>query len=93
MLTGGHISANAVPEEIKQRFYWSGYHQDIKDYVNECHCNYAKRIPDRKAGKMVTFDTKEINDMVAIDHIEALIPAPQCYNYMTTYYDKFSGYK
>ena len=92
MLTGGHMSANAMAEEIKQRFYWSGYHQHIKDYVNECQCKFAKRIPDRKVGKMITFEAKEINDTVAIDHIGPLVAAPQGYKYITTYYDKFSGY-
>ena len=76
MLTGGHSSANAMAEEIKRRFYWSGYHQDIKDYVDECHCKFAKRIPDRKVGKMVTFEAKEINETVAIDHIGPIVPAP-----------------
>ena len=92
MLTGGHNSANAMAEEIKRRFYWSGYHQDIKDYVDECHCKFAKRIPDRKVGKMVTFEAKEINETVAIDHIGPIVPAPKGYRYITTYYDKFSGY-
>ena len=92
MLTGGHKGANAMVEEIKKKFYWSGYHQDIKDYVDECHCKFAKRIPDRKVGKMILFEAKEINEIVAIDHIGPIIPAPQGYRYITTYYDKFSGY-
>ena len=81
-----------MAEEIKRRFYWSGYHQDIKDYVDECHCNFAKRIPDRKVGKMITFEAKEINETVAIDHIGPITPAPRGYKYITTYYDKFNGY-
>ena len=69
VLTGGHMSANVKAEEIKQRFCWSGHHQDGKNYVNECHCKCAKRILDQKVGKMVTIEAKEINDIVPTDHI------------------------
>ena len=51
MLTGGHSSANAMVEEIKKRFYWYGYDQDIRNYVKECTCRFAKKLPDRKMGK------------------------------------------
>ena len=92
MLVGGHMSANAMIEEIKERFYWSGFCDHIKEYVDECQCTLAKRIPDRKVGKMVTFEAKEINEVVAIDHVGTLPRAPGGYRYITTYYDKFSGY-
>ena len=79
------MNANAVFEEIKQRFYWSGCHQDMKDHVIECHCKHANRIPGQKVGKTVTFKAKETNDVVA------LMPAPQGQKYVTTCNDKFSG--
>ena len=40
----------------------------------------------------MSFEAKVINDVVAIDQIGALIPAPQGYKYITTPYDKFSGF-
>ena len=56
MLTGGHPRANA----IEQRFHWSECHQDVKDYANECHCKRTKRSPERKVGKMLTFEAKRM---------------------------------
>ena len=41
---------------------------------------------------MVTFKAKEINDMVAIAHIGALIPAPESYKCITTHHEKFSDH-
>ena len=45
--------------------------------MNDCHCKCATRNSDEKVGKMVTFEATETIEMVAIDHIGALIPVPQ----------------
>ena len=94
ILTGGHGGKDAMANEISKRFYWPGWNEDIKEHVNQCHsCSFGKAIPDRKQGKMVLFPAKCINDIVAIDHCGPYKQSiDNSYRYITTYYDRFSGY-
>ena len=93
LLSGIHANAYAMEQEIKQRFYWSGFSQDIRDYVKCCNtCSLAKDIPDNKVGELQLFPAKHVNDIVAIDHIGVLPEVNDGYKYITTYYDRFSGY-
>ena len=93
LLTGIHSNSYAMEQEIKERFYWSGFSQDIKDYVNCCEpCSMAKDVPDNKMGELQLFPAKYVNDIVAIDHIGVLPEVNGGYKYITTYYDRFSGY-
>ena len=91
-LTGGHGGVKAMISEITPRWYWRGYDQDVKECVARCPCQYAKDEPDRKAGEFIVFPAKYPNDSLAIDHIGPL-PVSNGKRYITTYYDRFSGYK
>ncbi len=95
MIDGGHANAKSIEHEIRKRFYWCGMQDEIRDYVQTCNsCQYVKKIPNRKLGKMKLFPAKRRNHMVSIDHTG---PLPDCelgkgYRYITSYYDRFSGY-
>ena len=91
-LYGGHMGASSMIAEIKQTFYWKGYDQDIKDFCKQCNCQFAKGIPDRKMGFLQLFPATKINDMVCIDHIGPMPTTIDGKKYITTYYDRYSGY-
>ena len=93
LLYGLHGSYKALVEEIKKRFYWSGYDEEIKEYVGNCvTCQRSKRYPNKKQGLAKLFNAKYPNHMVAIDHTGPLPTTAEGYRYITTYYDRYSGY-
>ena len=94
LLNGGHGNAQAMEAELLKRFYWSGIQRDCREYITCCAvCKFGKNIPNRNIGTMSLFPPKSINDIVAIDHAGPLpIIGDAKYRYITTYYDRFSGY-
>ena len=93
LLYGQHNNYNALVEEVKKRFYWSGYDEEIKEYVKQCKtCQLSKRYPNKKQGLAKLFNAKYPNHMVAIDHTGPLPTTAKGYRYITTYYDRYSGY-
>ena len=91
-LSGGHVGHNTMIEEIKKAYYWPGYADYIREYVKCCTCQWAKDLPNRKLGEMINFEPEWINDMVCIDHIGPLLETDSGNKYITTYYDRYSGY-
>ena len=92
---GGHgAGINSVIAQIQSKWYWPGYENDIREFIRTCaHCQHGKGIPNRNLGLQSQFNAKEINEWVCIDHVG---PLPETtdgkYKYVTTYYDRFSGY-
>ena len=92
-LYGGHQGTNALIHEVRQRFYWRGYDKDIREFAKCCHeCQKAKGIPNRKLGYFQAFDATRINEIVCIDHVGVLPITNDGFRYVTTYYDRYSGY-
>ena len=92
LMYGGHKNANAIIKKIQNRWYWRGYDQEIRDYVNTCLCQKVHRVPRKNMGKLQLFRASQPNEMVAIDH-KGPLPASRDRNrYITTYYDRFTGF-
>ena len=89
---GGHGGKDALCAEIRRHYYWPNYELDVKDFIKRCDCRYAKDIPRLQRGELKLFTPKRVNECVAIDHIGTLPITPDGYRYITTYYDRFSGF-
>ena len=92
LLTGGHKGSTACIEEIKQTFYWYGYQRDVKEFVATCTCQMARDLPLKRVSELHLFPAKYINEWVAIDHAGPLPVTPSGNRYITTYYDRYSGF-
>ena len=42
---GGHLGEDKTLEKVKERFYWPGYHNDVKNWVNTCSDCAARKTP------------------------------------------------
>ena len=93
LMYGAHCDANSMIANIKTKFYWPGYDDDVRMYVKECPaCQKAKGYPDNKVGHIKLFNPKYPNESVAIDHVGILPETADGARYITTYYDRYSGY-
>jgi hypothetical protein len=94
LLSGMHSNKESMKKEIMEHYYWPYYSEDIDNYCKRCQsCQFGKKAPNRKVGYMELFPAQDINDIVAIDHKGPILPATkEGYQYITTYYDRFSGY-
>ena len=93
LLFGCHSDANSMINKLKTKFYWNGYDKDIREYVSSCEtCQRAKSYPNNRLGKLKLFNAKYPNEMVAIDHVGILPETIDGARYITTYYDRYSGY-
>ena len=90
-LSGGHGGLDPLLKEIQKNFYWRGFTKDCKEFIERCKCQLAKNIPSRRMGAMKLFPAKFPNDSVAVDHI-GMLQESGGYRYITTYYDRFSGF-
>ena len=93
LMYGAHCDANSLVTNVKTKFYWPGYDEDIKKYVRECEvCQKAKGYPNNKLGHIKLFNATYPNESVAIDHVGILPETMDGARYITTYYDRYSGY-
>ena len=46
---GGHLGQDKTLGKVKERFYWPGYHNDVKDWVNTCQACAARKTPTPKS--------------------------------------------
>ena len=46
---GGHLGQDKTLGKVKERFYWPGYHNDVKDWVNTCQACTARKTPTPKS--------------------------------------------
>ncbi len=92
MLTGGHMGITAMEAEIRQKWYWEGFQSDIKEFVSCCQCQFAKDRPPKRNEPLHLFPARYVNEMVAIDHAGPLPESPNGNRYITTFYDRYSGY-
>ena len=46
---GGHLGQDKTLGKVKERFYWPGYHNDVKDWVNTCQACAARKTPMPKS--------------------------------------------
>ena len=93
LMYGAHSDANSMIANVKTKFYWPGYDEEIRTYVRQCPvCQKAKGYPNNKLGHMKFFNATYPNESVAIDHVGILPETMDGARYITTYYDRYSGY-
>ena len=93
LMFGAHSNANAIISNIKTKFYWPGYDEDVRRYVSSCEvCQRSKGYPDNRLGHIKLFNPTYPNESVAIDHVGILPETADGARYITTYYDRYSGY-
>ena len=46
---GGHLGQDKTLERLKERFYWPGYHNAVRDWVNTCRECAARKTPAPKS--------------------------------------------
>ena len=92
MFTGIHSNAKAMAKELIKYYYWPGYWQDLKDYVQTCHnCQINKATKSKKVGKLKTFTPDRCHQMINIDHKGPLPITIRGNKYITSIIDRFSG--
>ena len=42
---GGHLGIDKTHARVRERFYWPGYHDDVKDWCNRCPVCAARKSP------------------------------------------------
>ena len=50
-VTGGHLGQEKTVSKLKERFYWSGHYNDVRDWCQSCSaCAKRKQpVPSRRA--------------------------------------------
>ena len=93
IFTGQHSPVKLMQEEVVKEWYWPGYANDIKYFVESCHlCQLQRAVLRRNIGKMRLFAPKEPGEHVAVDHKGPIYPATADGNlYITSFIDLFSG--
>jgi len=89
--SGGHLGVNKTLQKIKERFYWVGCHDSVRDWVAKCEqCSKAKGPRTRSHGKMQQYLVGAPFERVALD-IAGPFPESNCGNkYVLVVMDYFS---
>ena len=72
---GGHFGANKTLEKIRNKYYWTGMIQDIKNYIQTCHsCQMNKKEAGKIPGllKPLKIDECELFIHLVIDFVGPL---------------------
>ena len=65
---GGHLGEGKTLEKVKERFYWPGYHNDVKNWVNTCSDCAARKTPSpRNRAALQSIKVRSPMQLVAID--------------------------
>ena len=73
---GGHLGEGKTLEKVKERFYWPGYHNDVKNWVNTCSDCAARKTPSpRNRAALQSIKVRSPMQLVAIDILGPLYPS------------------
>ena len=77
-VTGGHLGQDKTLHKLKERFYWPGYYNDIRDWCQTCGtCAKRKSPPTSGRGTMQTITAGYPTQVMAVD---LLGPLPESNN-------------
>jgi len=66
--SGGHFGVTKTLEKLRQRFYWVGYHDDVKDWCRNCvECVASKGPRTRARGPMKQYNVGVPFERIAVD--------------------------
>lgn len=72
-ILSGHCGIQRTILKIKQRYYWKGMHNMVKDYISTCHqCQLGKTVRHTKEPLVLTDTPQSAFETVEIDTIGAL---------------------
>ncbi|CAC5382285.1 unnamed protein product [Mytilus coruscus] len=67
-VTAGHLGVNKTLGRIRERFYWTGVGENVKEWCRRCHqCGSRKRPPKTFRAPMKTYNVGAVMERVAMD--------------------------
>ena len=91
---GGHKGETKTYERVRERFYWKGMREDIRDYVRSCEsCQKKKLVRQKTKVPMQITDTPtRAFEKVQIDLVGSLPVTESGNSFMLTWQDCLSKY-
>ena len=90
---GGHLGVDKTLGRLKERFYWPGHYNDIKEWCNDCGTCATRKNPSQKSrAPLNSIVTSQPMELVAMD-IMGPFPESEAGNtYVLVVVDYFTRY-
>jgi len=90
---GGHLGADKTLGRLRERFYWPGYYNDIRDWCQNCAVCASRKTPAPKArAPLQPIVTGHPLELVATDIVGPLPESPAGNSYILVVADYFTRY-
>ena len=77
-VTGGHLGQEKTLSKLKERFYWPGHYNDVRDWCKTCvACSKRKSPPTTQKAPLQTITAGYPTQVMAVD---LLGPLPESEN-------------
>ena len=87
----GHLGWDKTLERLKVRFYWPGYHKDVKLWCQQCQeCLKRKSPPQKRKAPMQTLTAGSPMQIVAVDILGPLPKSTNGNQYILVVADYFT---
>lgn len=88
-----HVGRDKTFENIRTRFYWSGFYSDVQDYVNNCEkCIQHKSLQPVQNGHLQPIKTSYPFEIVATDIVGPFKTTKAGYRYVLICIDLFTSW-
>ena len=75
---GGHLGEEKTLSRIKERYYWPGYHSDVRNWCRTCANRAAKKTPAPKNQAPLT--SVKVGEPLQVVAVDLLGPFPELEN-------------
>ena len=90
---GGHLGVDKTLGRLKERFYWPGHHNDVKDWCRKCVVGAQRKSPSTSSrAQLKPIITSYPLQMVATDILGPLPESPSGNSYIIVVADYFTPY-
>ena len=92
-VVGGHLGAEKTLARLRERFYWPGHYNDVKEWCRKCAVCASRKSPAPKArAPLQSILTSRPLELVATDIVGPLPESPAGNSYILVVADYFTRY-
>ena len=92
-VAGGHLGADKTLGRLRERYYWPGHYNDVRDWCRDCAVCASRKTPAPKArAPLQPIFMSYPLQLVATDILVPLPESPEGNSYILVVADYFTGY-